>query len=273
MEILAFSFMQRAIAAGVLIALACSVLGVFLVLRRDAMLGHGLAHVTFGGVALGLLLHISPLWTALAVSILAGILLLKLREAAGLHGDTAIGIVSSVGFALGIVIASVSGSFSVELFSYLFGNILAIGTGEVWVSIALAATVFLAVLLNYNDLVAIAFDHELARTSGVPAVRLDLLLAVLSAVTVVLAMKVVGLLLVAALIVIPAATALQMAATFRMAIIFSGLVGMFSVLAGLATSYRLDLPASGTIVLVEAVLFAAAWAAANLLKKKGGINF
>ena len=261
--------MQRALAAGLFISITCSVLGVFLVLRRDAMLGHGLAHVTFGGVALGLLLNISPLWTALAVSILAAILLLKLKKATGLYGDTAIGIVSSVGFALGIVIASVSGSFSVELFSYLFGNILAIGAGEVWVSIALAVTVLLVVIFNYNDLVAITFDYELARTSGIPADRLDLLLAVLSAVTVVLAMKVVGLLLVAALIVIPAATALQMAANFRMAIILSCLIGMFSILAGLGTSYYLDLPASGTIVLLETLFFGFAWAAVRFAKKGG----
>jgi zinc transport system permease protein len=269
MEILQFGFMQRALAAGLLISLTCSVLGVFLVLRRDAMLGHGLAHVTFGGVALGLWLQISPLWTALAVSIMAAVLLLKLRKAAGLHGDTAIGIVSSVGFAVGIVIASASGRFSVELFSYLFGNILAIGRGEVWVSIALAATVLLAVIFNYNDLVSVSFDYELARTSGVPAVRLDLLMALLSAVTVVLAMKVVGLLLVAALIVIPAATALQLAANFRMAIILSSLVGMFSVLTGLGASYHLDLPASGTIVLFETLLFVFAWAAARFVKKGG----
>jgi len=269
MEILAFSFMQRALAAGLLIALACSVLGVFLVLRRDAMLGHGLAHVTFGGVALGLLVSVSPLWTALVVSVLAAILLLKLREAAGLHGDTAIGIVSSVGFALGVVIASVSGRFSVELFSYLFGNILAIGAGEVWTSAALAVAVVLAVVLNYQDLVAVTFDHELARTSGIPVARLDLLLAVLSAVTVVLAMKVVGLLLVAALIVIPAASALQLAPNFRMAIVISSMVGMFSVLAGLGVSYYLDLPASGSIVLLEALLFALAWAAARFVKKGG----
>jgi zinc transport system permease protein len=269
MEILAFSFMQRAIAAGLLIALACSVLGVFLVLRRDAMLGHGLAHVTFGGVALGLLLRVSPLWTALAVSVLAAVLLLKLREAVGLHGDTAIGIVSSVGFALGVVIASVSGRFSVELFSYLFGNILAIGEGEVWTSAALAVAVLVAVVFNYHDLVAITFDHELARTSGIPVARLDVLLAVLSAVTVVLAMKVVGLLLVAALIVIPAATALQVAINFRVAIIYSSIIGMFSVLAGLGASYHLDLPASGSIVILEAILFALTWAVARFVKKGG----
>jgi zinc transport system permease protein len=269
MEILAFSFMQRAIAAGLLIAVACSVLGVFLVLRRDAMLGHGLAHVTFGGVALGLLLSVSPVWTALVVAILAAVLLLKLREVAGLHGDTAIGIVSSVGFALGIVIASVSGRFSVELFSYLFGNILAIGPGEVWTSAILAIAVVLTVILNYHDLVAITFDRELAKTSGIPVQRLDLILAVLSAVTVVLAMKVVGLLLVAALIVIPAATALQVAGNFRMAIIWSCAAGMFSVLGGLAISYYMDIPSSGSIVLLEAVVFGAVWAVARFLRKSG----
>ena len=269
MEILHFSFMQRAIAAGLLIAVACSVLGVFLVLRRDAMLGHGLAHVTFGGVALGLLISVSPIWTALVVAILAAVLLLKLREAAGLHGDTAIGIVSSVGFALGIVIASVSGRFSVELFSYLFGNILAIGPGEVWTSAILAVAVVLTVILNYNDLVAITFDRELAKTSGIPVGRLDLILAVLSAVTVVLAMKVVGLLLVAALIVIPAATALQVAGNFRLAIVWSCAVGMVSVLGGLWISYYMDIPSSGSIVLLEAVLFGLIWAGARFLRKRG----
>jgi zinc transport system permease protein len=269
MEILEFAFMQRAIAAGILIAVACSVLGVFLVLRRDAMLGHGLAHVTFGGVALGLFLGVSPIWTALVVAILAAILLLKLREAAGLHGDTAIGIVSSVGFAMGIVIASISGRFSVELFSYLFGNILAIGPGEVWTSAILAIAVVLTVALNYHDLVAITFDRELARTSGIPVRRLDLIVATLSAITVVLAMKVVGLLLVAALIVIPAATALQMAGNFRMAIIWSGAAGIFSVLGGLAVSYYMDIPSSGSIVLLEAALFGTVWAAARFLRKSG----
>jgi len=269
MEILHFSFMQRAIAAGLLVSVACSVLGVFLVLRRDAMLGHGLAHVTFGGVALGLLLSVSPLLTSLVVAASAAVLLLKLREVAGLHGDTAIGIVSSVGFAMGIVIASLSGSFSVELFSYLFGNILAIGQGEVWISALLAAAVILTVVLNYNDLVAITFDRELATTSGIPVRRLDFILAVLSAVTVVLAMKVVGLLLVAALIVIPAATALQAAANFRMTIVWSSIAGILSVLGGLAASYYLDIPSAGSIVLLEAFLFATVWAATRFMQKSG----
>ena len=255
MEILQFGFMQRAILSGVLIGLTCSILGVFLILRRDAMIGHGLAHVTFGGVAVGLFLGVSPLAAALVVAVLCSIFILKLRDKAGVHGDTAIGIVSSAGMALGIVIASVSGKFSVELFSYLFGNILAIGAMEVLVSGVLAIVVLLTVILNYNDLVFVTFDHELAKTSGIKVNRLDTVLAILTAVTVVLAMKVVGLLLVAALIVIPAATGLQVAVNFRMAIILSCLTGVLSVLGGLFSAYYMDLPASGAIVLLTTAFF------------------
>lgn len=258
--------MQRALVAGLLVGLACSILGVFLVLRRDAMIGHGLAHVTFGGVALGLLLGVSPLAAALVVAVLCSIFILKLRDRAGVHGDTAIGIVSSAGMALGIVIASVSGKFSVELFSYLFGNILAIGTVEVQVAGALAMVVLLAVILNYNELVFVTFDHELAKTSGIKVNRLDTVLAILTAVTVVLAMKVVGLLLVAALIVIPAATGLQLAVNFRMAIVLSCLVGLFSVLGGLFSAYYLDLPASGAIVLLATVCFLLSITAARVFR-------
>lgn len=265
MEILQFGFMQRAIVSGVLIGLTCSILGVFLILRRDAMIGHGLAHVTFGGVALGLLLNVSPLVAALVVAILSSIFILKLRERAGVHGDTAIGIVSSAGMALGIVIASVSGKFSVELFSYLFGNILAIGTLEVQVAGTLAAVVLLTVILYYNDLVFVTFDHELAKTSGIKVNQLDTVLAVLTAVTVVLAMKVVGLLLVAALIVIPAATGLQLAVNFRMAITLSCFMGVLSVLGGLFSAYYLDLPASGSIVILATGIFVISIGTAKLL--------
>jgi zinc transport system permease protein len=258
MEILQFAFMQRALAAGLLIALACSLLGVFLVLRKEAMVGHGLAHVTFGGVALGLLVSVAPVWSALLVAVAGSIGLLKLKEKAGLHGDTAIGIVSSAGFALGIVIASLSGNFSVELFSYLFGNILAIGPTEVWISALLAAIVLAAVTLNYHDLVTITFDHEMARTSGIDVGRLDMLLAVLTAVTVVLAMKVVGLLLVAALLVLPAATGLLFAPNFRWAMVLAGLSGTLSVAGGLGAAYYLDLPASGAVVRTATIIFMAA---------------
>jgi zinc transport system permease protein len=207
-ELFSYAFMQRALLAGLGVSVTCAILGVFLVLRRDAMIGHGLAHVTFGGVALGLLLSLSPIWVALGVAVLSALGILKLKERAGLYGDTAIGIISSLGMALGIFLVSLAGSFNLDLFGYLFGNILAIDAEEVWVAFLLALTVLITVTLFYQEFVFLTFDPESAKVSGVQVRRLDVLMAILTAVTVVVGMKVVGILLISALLVIPAAAAL-----------------------------------------------------------------
>jgi zinc transport system permease protein len=149
-DLFTYAFMQRALLAGLWVSITCAILGVFLVLRRDAMIGHGLAHVTFGGVALGLLLSVAPLLVTLAVAVLSALGILKLKEKAGLYGDTAIGIISSMGMALGILLVSLAGSFNVDLFGYLFGNVLAIDPGEVWVSFILAVGVLVTIILFYQ---------------------------------------------------------------------------------------------------------------------------
>ncbi len=254
--LLEYSFMQRAFLAGFFVAVACGILGVFLVLRRDAMVGHGLAHVTFGGVALGLVFSVFPIAVALVVAVVSALGMLKLKERAGLYGDTAIGIVSSLGMALGIILVSIAGSFNVDLFGYLFGNILGINTSEVWITLLLAAAVLMVVAFFYQEFVFLTFDAESAGVSGVRVSRLDALLAVLTAVTVVLGMKVVGLLLVSALLVIPAAAALQVAGSFRQALFLSAVLAGGSAVSGLALAYYLDWPASGTIVSVSGILFA-----------------
>ncbi len=253
--LLGYGFFQRALVAGLFVAFACAVLGLFLVLRRDAMIGHGLSHVTFGGVALGLFLNLLPLATALVVAVLASLAIMKLREKAGLHGDTAIGILSSVGLALGIALATLAGRFNVDLLSYLFGDVLAISPVEVWLSVALAAASVALIFANYHKLMYATFDREAARASGVQVGRLDLLLTVLTSVTVVLGMKVVGILMVTALLVIPAAAGLQLANNFKRALAVSAAVAAFSVAGGLVASYYLDLPAGATIVLISFVIF------------------
>ncbi|MEW5902058.1 MAG: metal ABC transporter permease [Acidobacteriota bacterium] len=253
---LSYGFLQRALLAGLFVAVACAILGLFLLLRRDAMIGHGLAHVTFGGVALGLFLNILPLAAALVVSILASWAITKLKEKAGLHGDTAIGIFSSVGMAAGIALATLAGRFNAELLSYLFGDILAIDELEVMLSISLAAVVVVTILANYRRLMYLTFDREAAKASGVRAGRLDMGLTILMSVTVVLGMKVVGILLVTALLVIPAAAGLQLARSFRQALWFSSLVATVSVVLGLVAAFFLDLPASSAIVLLSFLIFA-----------------
>ncbi len=250
-----YGFLQRALLAGVFIAVACAFLGVFLILRRDSMIGHGLAHITFAGVALGLFLKIIPLGVALVVAVVAALGIMKLKEKAGLYGDTAIAIFSSVGLAVGIVLATLAQSFNVDLFSYLFGDILAIETSEVWLSVALTAVVVFVVILHYHRFMYMTFDREAAKASGIKVGHLDVLLTILTAVTVVLGMKVVGILLVSALVVIPAAAGLQLASNFKKAIILSSLIAVGSVLLGLFLAYYLDFPASGTIVILSFLFF------------------
>jgi zinc transport system permease protein len=250
-----FGFFQRALLAGLFVAVACAILGLFLLLRKDAMIGHGLAHVTFGGVALGLFLNVLPLAAALVVAILASWAIVKLKEKAGLHGDTAIGIFSSVGMALGIALATIAGRVNADLLSYLFGDILAIDRLEVGLSTALAAAVIIIILANYHRLMYVTFDRESARASGLKTARLNLILIVLTSVTVVLGMKVVGILLVTALLVIPAAAALLLARSFKQALILSSLVSSLSGIIGLLAAFYLDLPAAATVVLLSFLFF------------------
>ncbi len=251
----AYGFLQRALLAGIFVAVACSILGLFLLLRRDAMIGHGLAHVTFGGVALGLFLNMMPLATALGVTVLASWAVIKLKEKAGLHGDSAIAIFSSVGLAVGILLATLAHNLNVDLLSYLFGDILAIEPLEVWLSIGLAAAVVASILVNYHKLMFLTFDREAARAAGISPQRLDFQLTVLTAITVVLGMKVVGILLVTALLVMPAAAGLQLASNFKQALWISAVVAFLSVTAGLAAAFAFDLPASAAIVLLAFAFF------------------
>jgi len=253
--LLSYGFLQRALLAGVFIAIACGLLGVFLILRRDAMIGHGLAHVAFAGIALGLFLNWMPLFVALIIAVITALIIMKLKEKAGIYGDTAIAIFSSVGFALGVLLVSFARSFNVDLFSYLFGEILAIEVTEVWLSVMLAAVVVVIVILNYHTFMYMTFDRESAKASGIKVGRLDILLTVLTAITVVLGMKVVGVLLVSALLVIPAAAGLQLASSFKQAIVYSSFVAVSSVIIGLLLSFYFDFPASGTVVLLSFLLF------------------
>jgi zinc transport system permease protein len=268
-DIIHYAFLQRAILAGTLIAVLCSVLGVFLVLRRLSLIGDGLAHVTFGSVALALLFRFQSVYTAIAAIpcvLLSALGILKIAEKARIYGDAAIGIVSSLGIASGILLASLAGGFNVDLFSYLFGNILSISPAELLVTAALFVIVLLAVTFLYNDLFAITFDEELAATSGIRVDRINAILVLLTALTVVLAMKVVGIMLISALLILPAVSALQLARGFKTAIILSVCLGVTSVVGGIFASFILNLPTGATIIIINFLLFASAFLIRKLLR-------
>ena len=267
MEIFSYGFMQRALLGGILIGMPCAVLGVFLVLRRLSLIGDGLAHVTFGGVAVALLLRVTPPLVTLAaipLVLAASLGILRLADRARIYGDTAIGIVSAAGIAGGILIASVAGGFNIDLFSYLFGNILAVSPAELALCAGLFLVVLAVVIAFYPQLFALTFDEELARTAGIRTERLNALLVLLTAVAVVLAMKVVGILLVSALLILPAATALQLARGFRTTLLAAALTAAASVAAGIVASFLVNLPSGATIVLVNLGLFLLAFALKSL---------
>lgn len=254
---LQYSFIQRAYLAGSFTAALCAVLGLFLVLRKLSLIGDGLSHVSFGAIALGLFFGVYPFCVALPVVILASYLILKLSEKARIYGDAAIGIVSSVGIAGAVILASLSKGFNVNLFSYLFGSILAISATEVYLAVCLAVLALLLIVFLYNDLLAVAFDGQYAKISGVKTERINLILISLTAVTVVLAIKVVGVMLVSALLILPAAAALQIAKSFKIAILAAVVIAVFSVLFGVTISFYADLPAGAAVVLINFLIFLA----------------
>ncbi len=263
-DLLSHGFIQRALIAGSFIAILCSTLGVFLVLRRLSLIGDGLAHVTFGSVAVGLLLKSSPFYVAVPIVTLGALGILKLMEKARLYGDAAIGIVSSIGIATGIIFASVAGGFNIDLFSYLFGNILAINQTEVIISISLSVILIVVVILYYEELFSITFNEESAKASGIRTSLINKILVLLTAITVVLAMKVVGILLISALLILPPVTAMQIAKSFKTTIIVSALSGISSVLSGIFVSFALNLPAGATIVIINFIFFLIAFACARI---------
>ncbi len=267
-DIFSYGFIQRALAAGILIGVLCAVLGVFLVLRRLSLIGDGLAHVTFGSVAAALCFRVSPALVTLAaipLVLLSSLGILKLTDKARIYGDAAIGIVSSLGIAGGIVLASAAGGFNVDLLSYLFGNILAVSATELLIAALLFAVALAVIALFYHDLFALTFDEELAQSSGIRTGRINSVLVLLTALTVVLAMKLVGIMLISALLILPAATALQVARGFRSAILTSAAFSAFAVISGICCSFLLNLPTGGTIVLISIALFLLTLAARRVI--------
>ena len=254
-EMLTYNFMQRAFISGIFIAIACSLLGTFLVLRRYALIGDGIAHISFGGIALGLLFKINPFFSALIFSLIGSISIINIKEKLRLYGDTSIGIVSHASLGIGIFIASAAQGFNVDIMSYLFGSILVISYFEMIISIILALVVILIIILFYNDLFALTFDENTAKTLGINVNFLNYLLITLTAITIVNSMRIVGLLLASALIILPAASSLMLKKNFKQSLFYSALFGLFSVLIGLLIAYFFDIAASGSIVLTSTIIF------------------
>ena len=254
-DILSFGFMQNAIISGIAISLICSTVGLFLVLRKYSLFGDALAHSAFGGVALGLFLGFYPLWAAYAVSILSALALTKIRQKFDISGDAIIAILLSSGIAVGIVLISLSGGFSIDIFSFLFGSVLLVSTENVIGILGMCAAILIILIIGYKKFMYITFSEEQARVSGIRVEKLNYLLIAIAGITVVTSMQLVGVLLVSALFVIPNVTAMMFKRSFKQTIILSMSFSVFSTVAGILISYPLDIAPSGMVVLLAITLF------------------
>ncbi len=255
LEALRYDFILKALLVGTLIALCCSCLGIFLVLKKLSLIGDGLAHVSFATVAIALLLSASPLLVSIPLVILASFLILKLNEHAGVHGDSAIGLVSSFSIACGVLLSSLSGGFNVDLMSYLFGSILVISNMDVTISIILSSVVIFTVFFFYNTLFAITYDEEFASVIGLNTKAMNYLISILTSITISLGIRVVGTLLISSLILFPTVAALQISQGFKSTLVISSLISISCVILGVFLSFVNNLPTGATIVLLNALAF------------------
>lgn len=255
LEIFNYSFMVRAFVAGGIIAIVAPVIGSFLVAKKYSLMADSLAHVSLAGVALGLLLGIYPVYTALLVAVTTALIIEKLRTKHGVSGEIALGMFLSGGLAVAIVLIGLGKGFSVDLFSYLFGSITTVQTSDLLVIGVLGVVILSTVLVLYKELVAVSFDEETALVSGIPTSAVNSVLMILTALTVSVAMRIVGVLLIGALMIIPVVTAMQLKTSFKKTIIFATVFSFMSVIIGLFASYYLNIASGGAIVVVSLLIF------------------
>lgn len=265
MSIFDADFMRLAFAAGAIVGLLAPAVGFFLVQRRLSLIGDGVGHVAFAGVAAGYLLGISPVATALVASVTGAIAIELLRTRRQAAGDQALALIFYTGLALGVVLISAAGALNANLFAFLFGSILTVTRGDLVLVASLGAAGLVLIALVYRGLIAVALDEESARVSGIPVGALNVGLAALAGVTIAVSMRIVGILLIAALMVLPVIAASRIAWSIRSTILLAMAVGVASAFVGLTISYYANLAPGGAIVLVAAGAFVLA-SLANVLR-------
>jgi zinc transport system permease protein len=249
-------FMQRALVAGLAVGIFAPVIGIFLVQKRLSLIGDGIGHVAFAGVGAGLLLNVWPIWTALAFAVVGALGVDWLRARRRVAGDVALALFFYSGIALGVVLVSLGGGMNASVLTFLFGQPLTVKPSEIVVILVLGAAITVTMWTLRRSMFAVVTDEDWSRAAGLPVDGMNSLLAVLTAVAVVAAMRIVGILLVAAMMVLPVASAQLLAHSFRGTLGVAVLVGAGSVIAGLTAAWFWDIAPSGAIVLSAACVFA-----------------
>jgi ABC-type Mn2+/Zn2+ transport systems, permease components len=254
-EMLKYPFIQRALIVGLLVALCASLLGVSLVLKRYAMIGDGLSHVGFGALAIATALKIEPLMLTMPVVLVSAFLLLRISENSKIKGDSAIALISTASLAIGVIVISETTGLNTDVCNYLFGSILAIGAAEVPISILLSVAVIILFVLCYNKIFAVTFDETFAKATGTKTAAYNMLIASLTAVTIVVGMRLMGAMLISSLIIFPSLTAMRLCKRFKTVVICSAAIAVFSYFEGIVISYSWNWPAGASVVAVNLALF------------------
>ena len=250
-----FPFMQRALVAGVLVSLCAALLGVSLVLKRYSMIGDGLSHVSVGALAIAVALGVAPLWFSIPVVILAAFLLLRVADDPRWNSDAAIAAMSASSLAIGILVISRTTGMTTDVDNYMFGSVLAMSKADVALSVILCLAVLVLFILFYHKLFAVTFDESFSRATGLKVERYNTLLAILTALTIVLGMRMMGAMLISSLVIFPALTAMRLFRSFRGVVVCAAVTSVACFCAGLTVSFAFSTPVGATVVAADLAVF------------------
>ena len=267
LQMFSYPFMQRALAAGVLVSLCAALLGVPLVLKRYSMIGDGLSHVSFGALSIALACGWAPLPVSIPVVVLAALGLLRMTEKSRMGADAAIAVVSASSLAAGVVVTSLTTGMTTDVDSFMFGSILALDRADVALSVGVSIAVLALYVLFYHRLFAITFDESFSRATGVKVGLYNTVLSVLTALTIVLGMRLMGAMLISSLVIFPALTAMRLLRSFRGVVLCAGAVSVVCFCIGLTGSYLWSTPVGATVVLADLAVFLLACLLAKLKKR------
>ncbi len=252
---LQYGFMQKALICGVMVAITSSLLGVFLVLKKQSLIVDGLSHISFATVSFALLVGFSPIAVSIPLVIFASFFINKLTEKAFVYNDAAIGLVSAFSIALGVIIISMSKGFNVDIYSYLFGSILAITEFEVIISVSVSVVVIVVIILLFNELFLVAYDSDYANISKTNTKTINLIFSIIQSIIIVIGIKIIGAMLMSALTIFPVVSALQIANNFKKLVVLALIISVTSVVLGIFLSFFFNTPTGATIVIINGLVF------------------
>jgi len=257
-ELLSYTFITRALLVGILVSLCAAILGVSLVLKRYSMIGDGLSHVGFGSLSIAMAFNLAPLQVSIPIVVLAAFFLLRISESSKIKGDAAIALISSSSLAIGVIVTSLTTGMNTDVCNYMFGSILAMEKNDVYLSVILSIVVLILYGFFYNKIFSITFDENFAKATGIKAGRYNMLVALLTALTIVIGMRLMGALLISSLIIFPSLTSMRIFGSFKGVIITSAILSVICFFIGIVISFQYNIPAGASVVAVNLLAFIAA---------------